>query len=238
MQLYPAIDLLGGQAVRLQQGDYARVTVYGDPVAFAKRWVAEGATHLHLVDLDGARDGRRVNGDVVRAIVDAAGVPCQLGGGLRTEEDIETVLSWGVTRAIVGTRALQSREWLDTTTHSFPGQIVLGIDAKNGMVATHGWLDVSKTTAIELAQSCQEFPLAAIVYTDISRDGMLQGVNVEAMQQMARAVTVPVIASGGFTSLADIENLLPTGVVGCILGKALYEGRVALREVVAMISGK
>src|SRR5947209_6995513 len=147
MQIFPAIDLRDGKCVRLKQGDYAQETVFGaDPAAMAQRWVADGATYLHIVDLDGARDGHPVNGKSIRAIVKAAGVPCQLGGGLRTEEDIKEALGWGVTRVIVGTKALQSPAWLTQMAQRFPGRIVLGIDAKGGKVATQGWLDVSEIT--------------------------------------------------------------------------------------------
>lgn len=239
MQIYPAIDLRDGKCVRLKQGDYAQETVFGaDPAAMAERWVAEGATYLHLVDLDGAKEGRPVNGRSIRAIVKASGVPCQLGGGLRTEDDIQQALSWGVTRVIVGTKALQSPAWLGQMTQRFPGRIVLGIDAKDGKVATQGWLDVSEIGALELARQCARPPLSAIIYTDISRDGMMQGANVSAMAEMAAAVPLPVIASGGVTTLDDVAKLQEKGLAGCIIGRALYEGQLNLREVVAQVSGK
>ena len=239
MQIYPAIDLRGGQCVRLRQGDYQQETVFGaDPAAMARQWVEQGATYLHLVDLDGAKAGRPVNEASVRAIVQAAGVPCQLGGGLRTEADIATALSWGVDRVIIGTKALQSPAWLAEMAGKFPGKIVLGIDARDGRVATQGWLDVSEMSALDLARSCAGLPLAALVYTDISRDGMLQGANVEAMAEMAAAVALPVIASGGVTTLDDVRRLKDRGIPGCIVGRALYEGRLTLAEILAMISGK
>src|SRR5262245_25582070 len=184
MQIDPAIDLRGGQCVRLRQGDYDQETVFGaDPAAMARRWVADGATFLHIVDLDGAKAGQPVNESSIRAIVQAAGVPCQLGGGLRTEEHISAALAWGVTRVIVGTKALQSPQWLEEMSRKFPERIVLGIDAKQGRVATQGWLEVSEVSAIDLAERFVRLPLAGIVYTDISRDGMLQGVNVAAMSE-------------------------------------------------------
>jgi phosphoribosylformimino-5-aminoimidazole carboxamide ribotide isomerase len=239
MQIYPAIDLRGGQCVRLKQGDYAQETVFGaDPAEMARRWVSEGATYLHIVDLDGARDGQPVNGAGIRAIVKASGVPCQLGGGLRTEEQIKEALGWGIARVIVGTKALQSPTWLTQMTQRFPGRIVLGIDAKEGKVATQGWLDVSEMAALDLARTCAKPPLSAIVYTDISRDGMMQGANVSAMAEMAAAVPLPVIASGGVTTLEDVKRLHENGLAGCIIGRALYEGQLSLREVVAQISGK
>ena len=232
MQIYPAIDLRGGQCVRLRQGDYNQETVFGaDPAAMAKRWVDDGATFLHLVDLDGAKEGKPINGPSVRAIVAAAGVPCQLGGGLRSEADISLALSWGVARVIIGTKALQSPTWLDDMAVKFPNQIVLGIDAKGGQVATHGWLDVSSTSALDLARRFEELPLAGLVYTDISRDGMMQGVNAPAMAEMAAASKLPIIASGGVTTLDDIEALANIPMAGCIVGRALYEGRLMLKEI-------
>jgi phosphoribosylformimino-5-aminoimidazole carboxamide ribotide isomerase len=236
MQIYPAIDLRGGKCVRLRQGDYAQETVFGDPAAMASRWVADGATYLHLVDLDGAKEGRPINGDSVRAIVHAAGIPCQLGGGLRTEADIREVLGWGVNRVIVGTKALTSPTWLDEMTAKFPQQIVLGIDAKNGLVATHGWLDVSTVSAIDLAKRFETLPLAGLVYTDIARDGMMQGVNAAAMTEMVHATTLPVIASGGVTTIDDIRILRGIPVAGVIVGRALYEGTVDLREITVAAS--
>jgi phosphoribosylformimino-5-aminoimidazole carboxamide ribotide isomerase len=227
--LLPAIDLRGGQCVRLQQGDYARETVFGaDPAAMAQRWVEQGAKFLHLVDLDGAKEGRPVNGPSVRAIVALAGVPCQLGGGIRSEADVEEALGWGVSRVILGTRALQDPVWCESVCRRFPGRIALGIDARDGLVATRGWLDTSTCTALDLARSCAEWPLAAIIYTDISRDGMLQGPNVEATAAIAAAVRVPVIASGGVTTLDDVARLAGCGLAGCIIGRALYEGRLDL----------
>ena len=236
MQIYPAIDLRGGQCVRLRQGDYAQETVFGDPAAMASRWVAEGATYLHLVDLDGAKEGRPINGPSVRAIVHAAGIPCQLGGGLRTEADIREVLGWGVDRVIIGTKALTSPTWLDEMTAKFPHQIVLGIDAKNGLVATHGWLDVSTVSAIDLAKRFEKLPLAGLVYTDIARDGMMQGVNAAAMTEMVHATKLPVIASGGVTTIEDIRLLRAIPVAGVIVGRALYEGTVDLREITVAAS--
>lgn len=239
MQIYPAIDLRDGKCVRLKQGDYAQETVFGaDPAAMAQRWVAEGATYLHLVDLDGAKDGRPVNVRAIRAICKAVNVPCQLGGGLRSEDDIKDALSLGVARVIVGTKALQSPKWLAQMTQQFPGRIVLGIDAKDGKVATKGWLDVSEMGALDLARQCARPLLSAIIYTDISRDGMMQGANVQAMAEMAAAVPLPVIASGGVTTMEDVKKLQDAGMAGCIIGRALYEGQLNLREVVAQVSGK
>jgi phosphoribosylformimino-5-aminoimidazole carboxamide ribotide isomerase len=215
----------------LRQGDYARETVFGDdPVAVARRWVAEGAAWLHLVDLDGARAGHPVNGDSVRRIVAGSGVSCQLGGGLRTEADIVEALGWGVARVILGTRALQEPAWFEAACRRFPGRVVLGLDARDGKVATDGWTAVSERSALDLARQCAGWPLAALVYTDISRDGMLAGPNLEPLSELVAAVPFPVIASGGVSTLEDIRRLLPLGVAGCIVGRALYEGRLNLPE--------
>ena len=236
MIIFPAIDVRGGQCVRLQQGDYGRETVFGaDPAAMAQRWVSEGAKYLHIVDLDGAKEGRPINGDSVQRIVQAGGVPCQFGGGLRTEADIILALSWGVERVVIGTRALKAPGWFEEMCGRFPGKIVLGIDARNGNVATDGWLEVSQIGAIELAQRFAHLPLAALVYTDISRDGMLQGANVEAMAQMAAAVQIPVIASGGITTAEDVQQLATSGLAGCIVGRALCEGKLNLAEIIALV---
>jgi phosphoribosylformimino-5-aminoimidazole carboxamide ribotide isomerase len=231
--IYPAIDLRGGRCVRLRQGDYNQETVFGDdPAEMARRWVGAGASWLHVVDLDGAKAGQPINGASVRRIVEAAGAPCQLGGGLRSEEHIGEALAWGVRRVVLGTRALQQPEWVEAMCRRFPGQVVLGIDAKQGRVATHGWGAVSDCTALELAGRCAGWPLAALVYTDISRDGMLEGPNFEATAELARAVPLPIIASGGVTSLDDVRRLAGLGVAGCIVGRALYEGRLDLAELI------
>ena len=235
MLILPAIDLRGGQCVRLRQGDYAQETVFGDdPAAMALRWVEQGATYLHLVDLDGARQGRPVNGESVRRIMEAARVPCQLGGGLRSEEHIAEVLGWGVERVILGTRAFQSPDWLEAVCRRFPGRVCLGIDARAGRVAVEGWQHVSERTALDLARQCAGWPLAAIVYTDISRDGMLKGPNVEATAELAAAVRVPVLASGGVTSLDDVARLARRGLHGCVIGRALYEGRLDLAAAITV----
>src|SRR5690349_1232839 len=195
----------------------------------ARRWVGQGAAYLHLVDLDGAREGRPVNGPSVRAIVAAAGVPCQLGGGLRDDGHVAEALGWGVERVILGTRALKDPSWLEALCRRHPGRVVLGIDARDGMVATEGWLEVSQTPALDFARRCGEWPLSALVYTDIGRDGMMAGPNRDALAEMARAVAIPVIASGGVTTVDDVRRLARLGLAGCIIGRALYEGRVDLR---------
>jgi phosphoribosylformimino-5-aminoimidazole carboxamide ribotide isomerase len=233
--ILPAIDLRGGQCVRLRQGDYAQETVFGDdPAALARRWVEQGATYLHLVDLDGARQGHPVNGDSVRRIVQASGVPCQLGGGMRSEEHIDEALAWGVERVIIGTRALLDPAWCEKTCRRFPGRICVGIDARQGRVAIQGWQRDSEQSAIDLALRCSAWPLAALIYTDISRDGMLDGPNVEATTELAAAVSVPLIASGGVTTLEDVARLARCGVAGCIIGRALYEGKLDLALAIAL----
>jgi phosphoribosylformimino-5-aminoimidazole carboxamide ribotide isomerase len=230
VQIYPAIDLRGGRCVRLRQGDYNQETIFGDdPAAMARRWVEAGATWLHLVDLDGAKEGRPINGESVRRIVEASGVPCQLGGGLRNDDHIIEALGWGVKRVILGTRALKDSAWLQKAISRFPQQIVLGIDAKQGQVATDGWLQVSNVSAIGSARKWIGWPLAAIVYTDISKDGMLEGPNFESLAEMAQAVPLPIIASGGVTSMEDVRRLAELKLAGCIIGRALYEGRIDLK---------
>jgi len=231
--ILPAIDLRAGRCVRLRQGDYNQETVFdADPVAAARRWVEQGATFLHLVDLDGAKVGHPVNGDIIRQIVQEAGVPCQLGGGLRDGDHVAEALAWGVRRVVIGTRALKDPAWFAALCANHPDRVVLGLDAKNGRVATEGWLEVSDLAAVELAQRHAGLPLAAIVYTDISRDGMLAGPNAEALAELAAHVRVPVIASGGVTTLDDIRTLKQLGLAGCIVGRALYEGRLNLAEII------
>jgi phosphoribosylformimino-5-aminoimidazole carboxamide ribotide isomerase len=233
MLILPAIDLRGGQCVRLRQGDYSQETVFGhDAAAVARDWVKQGARALHLVDLDGAREGRPVNVASIQAIVRAVDVPCQLGGGLRAQAQIEEVLSWGVQRAILGTRALKDADWFERIVRAFPERIILGLDARNGMVATNGWLEVDQTPALEVARRYAKLPLAALVYTDISKDGMLEGTNTEAMAELASVVKTPLIASGGVTNLNDVKKLARMGVAGCIIGRALYEGCIDLRSAI------
>jgi phosphoribosylformimino-5-aminoimidazole carboxamide ribotide isomerase len=231
MRIWPAIDLRGGKCVRLAQGDYRRETVYGDdPAAMARQWIAQGATCLHLVDLDGARDGSMANVQAVQQIVAAVDVPCQLGGGIRDEDTIARYLDLGLSRLVIGTRALKEPPWFRQVCQRFPGQLALGIDAKGGLVATDGWLHTSSTSAIELARQFAGLPLAAIVYTDIARDGMLQGPNLAAMAEMKAAAGVPVIASGGVTTVEDVAALARLGIEGCIIGRALYEGTLTLAD--------
>jgi phosphoribosylformimino-5-aminoimidazole carboxamide ribotide isomerase len=233
MQIWPAIDLRGGKCVRLMQGDYGRETVYGDdPAEMARRWVAQGAEYLHLVDLDGARDGYWANKDAVERILSAVSVPCELGGGIRDEVTIRTLLDVGLCRLVIGTKAVKEPDWFRKMCRKFPSRLAVGIDAKNGLVATDGWLKTSSMSAIELAKQYDTDPVAAVIYTDIAKDGMLEGPNLPAMAQMQQAVDLPVIASGGVTTADDVRNLVQTSVAGCIIGRALYEGKLTLKEAV------
>jgi phosphoribosylformimino-5-aminoimidazole carboxamide ribotide isomerase len=235
MQIWPAIDLRGGKCVRLQQGDYARETVFADdPVSMARQLVDGGAECLHLVDLDGAREGKPVNLDSIRAIVDAVEVPCELGGGIRDEAAMRSIIdNIGLARLVIGTQALRDPDWFRRMVAEFPGKLVLGIDARDGMVATDGWLKTSQTPAIDLARQFEGEPLAAIIYTDIARDGMMAGPNVAAMRAMREAVPLPVVASGGVSSAADVGALAAAAMAGCIIGRALYEGKLTLADALA-----
>lgn len=233
-EIWPAIDLRGGNCVRLRQGDYAQETVFGDdPAAVARRWESEGARQIHLVDLDGARDGLLVNGQAIRAIVSAVSVPCQLGGGVRNESTIRELLALGLSRLVVGTQALRQPDWFRGMCRAFPGRLALGIDARGGRVATQGWLEVSDVAATDLAREFAGEPIAAIIYTDIARDGMMAGPNLEAMQEMAGATEIPVLASGGVTVAEDVAHLASRGLAGCIVGRTLYEGRLTLAAALA-----
>ena len=231
MQIWPAIDLRGGNCVRLLQGDYNQETVFGtDPAAMARRWVSEGAEYLHLVDLDGARDGHSVNRDAIRSILAAVQIPCELGGGIRDEQTVTDMLSIGLSRLVVGTKALTDPLWFRDMCRKYPGKLAVGIDARDGRVATEGWLETSEVPATELARSLADEPIAAIIYTDIAKDGMMAGPNLQAMEEMRHAVDVPVVASGGVTTAADVENLARVRMAGCIIGRSLYEGKLTLAE--------
>ena len=234
MQIWPAIDLRGGKCVRLQQGDYNRETVYGeDPAKMAQRWVEEGADCLHLVDLDGAKDGSLKNREAIAAILRTVDIPCEVGGGIRDEAAIQELLDLGLSRLVIGTKALREPDWFAAMCRKFPEKLVLGIDAQEGMVATDGWLEVSTTSAIDLAKTYEHLPIAALIYTDIATDGMLAGPNVEAMRAMKQAVKLPVVASGGVTTVEDVQRLTQAGLDGAIVGRALYEGRLSVKEAVA-----
>src|SRR3954468_9766296 len=231
MQVIPAIDLRGGCRVRLRQGDYNQETVFGDdPAAMAAHWESEGATRIHLVDLDGAKAGRPVNVDAVAAILRRVKVPCQLGGGIRDESTIAAWLEAGLERVIVGTQALKDPAWFRTMAETYPGRLILGLDARDGHVATEGWLDVSTVVATALAEQFDDLPLAALIYTDIARDGMLAGPNLAATEALATRLKTPVLASGGVGTLEDLERLSALPIVACIVGRALYDGRFRFSE--------
>ena len=233
MEIWPAIDIRGGKCVRLRQGDYAQETIFGEnPVEMAKHWVSQGAMRLHLVDLDGAKSGDSVNFQIISNIVQETGVICEIGGGIRNEETIRNYLDAGLERLVIGTLAIKQQDWFKEMCQKFPGKLVLGLDAKNGFVATDGWLETSQTSAIDLAKQFDRLPIASIVYTDIATDGMMKGPNLEAMRQMQQSVDVDVIASGGVTTIADVQNLNKAGLAGCIIGRALYEKTISLPEAI------
>jgi phosphoribosylformimino-5-aminoimidazole carboxamide ribotide isomerase len=242
MQILPAIDIRGGRCVRLRQGDYNQETVFSDdPVEMAKRWADEGAERLHLVDLDGARAGEPVNLEVIEAIAKAVSIPCQLGGGLRSESALETILEkLGLERAIVGTQALKQPDWFREMTARFPGRIALGLDARDSKVATGGWLEVSQTPAIDLARSYAGLHLAALIYTNIANDGMMQGIDEATISDMVELTKLgfPVIASGGVSRLEDVRRLAETSrehpkLIGAIIGRAIYEGSLTVKDAIA-----
>jgi phosphoribosylformimino-5-aminoimidazole carboxamide ribotide isomerase len=235
MIILPAIDLRGGRCVRLRQGRYDQETVFDDdPVAVARRFEEAGARWLHVVDLDGARSGSPENLDKVAAVVEAVGMKVELGGGIRSTETVRTVLSLGLARVIVGTRAVREPGWLREIAAEFPGRVALGLDARDGRVAVEGWQRGTRRTAADILAEVHDVPLAAIVYTDIAQDGMMSGPNVEATAELARVSTVPVIASGGVTTVEDIGRLRRAGRIrGAIVGRALYEGTLTLEAALA-----
>ncbi len=239
MILFPAIDLKGGECVRLVHGEMNSATVFNtDPAAQARNFEEQGFEYLHVVDLDGAFAGRPINADAVENILKAVKMPVQLGGGIRNMQTVEGWLSKGVRRVIIGTAAVKDPDFVREACRLYPGRVAVGIDAKNGMVATEGWAAVSTMTASELGRRFENAGVAAIVYTDISRDGALQGLNVEATLELAHAVNIPVIASGGLASIADIQRLLQPDcarLAGAISGRALYDGRIDPTEALAMI---
>ena len=242
MILFPAIDLKDGQCVRLKLGDMAQATVFNDnPAAQAKSFEQQGFEWLHLVDLNGAFEGRPVNGKAVEAILKAISIPVQLGGGIRDLATIEHWLSRGITRVILGTLALRSPKIVIEACKKFPGKIVVGIDAKAGRVAVEGWGESSSLTTVELAQCFEDAGVAAIVFTDIDRDGILKGINFEKTLELANSVNIPVIASGGLASIKDVQRLLEPDCAileGAISGRAIYDGRLNSAEALALINSR
>ncbi len=235
MLLIPAIDLKDGKCVRLRQGRMEDSTVFSDdPVAMAGRWVKAGARRLHLVDLNGAFDGKPVNGDVIRAIAEAyPDVPIQVGGGIRDEETVEGYLDAGVQYVIIGTKAVSAPHFINDLCMEYPGHVIVGLDAKEGKVAIDGWSKLSKHDVVDLAKKFEDDGVEAIIYTDIGRDGMMTGVNVDATVKLARSISIPVIASGGITNLDDVRSLCQVtgeGITGAITGRAIYEGSLDFAE--------
>lgn len=236
--VFPAIDLKGGKVVRLAEGDMDRATVYGDdPAAQAMKFAESGAQHLHMVDLDGAFAGQSVNGDAVRAVVETFPGHVQLGGGIRSREAIEAWFDLGVARVVIGTAALKDPDLVRGAARDFPGGVVVAVDAKDGMVATAGWADVSDVSVVDMARRFEDAGVASLLFTDVGRDGLLKGVNIEATVDLARATDLPVIASGGVAGIADIHVLAlhaKDGIEGVITGRALYDGRLDLAAAISV----
>jgi phosphoribosylformimino-5-aminoimidazole carboxamide ribotide isomerase len=241
MLIIPAIDIKDGRCVRLFQGEMDKETVYFDkPVDAAKHWVEQGATLIHVVDLNGAVEGRSVHAREVEAICTQTSLSVELGGGLRSMEAVKAAFDLGVFRAVIGTAAYDNPEFLRTLCKNFPGRIVVGIDARGGKVAVKGWKETTAMDAVKLAKRCEADGASRIIYTDISRDGTREGVNIEETRKLVRSVQIPIIASGGVATLDDIRRLLPLredGVEGVIVGRALYTGAAELREMIALASG-
>ena len=237
MLIIPAIDLKDGRCVRLQQGDMSTATVFGDdPVAMARHWAAQGARRLHVVDLNGAVAGRPKNEKVIREMIKAVGdaLPIQLGGGIRDLDTIESYIDAGVTYVVIGTAAVKNPGFLSDASYAFPGHIIAGLDAKDGKVAVEGWSKMTGHDVVDLAKKYEEYGIEALVYTDIGRDGMMSGINIEATFKLAQAIKIPLIASGGLNSIKDVEavcqKLVPEGVIGAITGRALYEGKIDFKK--------
>lgn len=232
MIIYPAIDLKDKSCVRLTQGAYDKMTVYEkDPVKVAKRWEDMGAEILHMVDLDGAKNGDRINQSVVKDIIENINIPIQLGGGIRDTEGVETLLDLGVSQVIIGTVAVKNPAWVKEMIEKYGDRIIVSIDALNGLLATNGWQSVSDVKAIDFIKKLKSYGLRRIVYTDIEKDGMLIGPNFEIYEELAKEVDIEVIASGGVTTLEDIKRLKSMNMYGAIVGKALYDGKLDLEEV-------
>jgi len=237
--LFPAIDLKNGQCVRLEQGDMARATVFNlDPSAQARAFAAQGFEYLHVVDLDGAFAGKPVNAQAVEAMLKAITMPVQLGGGIRDLATVEAWLSKGVARVIIGTAAVRDPELVKSAAKQFPGRVAVGLDARDGKVAVQGWAETSEVTALEIARRFEDAGVAAIIFTDIARDGLLKGLNLDATIALAESISIPVIASGGFASIEDVKALLTPRakkLAGAIAGRALYDGRLDAAAALALI---
>lgn len=232
MIIFPAIDILDGQCVRLIQGDYNQEKVYSDaPAEMAKEWEEKGASYIHIVDLNGAKTGDSINKDVINHIAQSTTIPVQVGGGIRSLETIQGYLENGVSRVIIGTAAITDREFLKEAIQQYGERIVVSLDARDGFIATDGWTDTSDTKALDLVQELESLGLQTIVYTDIAKDGMLEGPNIIEQREIHQATTMQVIASGGITTTADIQALAEEKLYGAIIGKALYDGKLSLESV-------
>lgn len=233
MYVIPAIDLMDGKCVRLIQGEYHRqITYQDDPMVQAKEFIASGSEWLHIIDLDGAKVGRPVNTSVISEIASPGQLKIEVGGGLRDEVSVKGLLDAGVERVIIGTKAVRDFEWFSQLATKFEGRIVLGLDARGSKVATHGWTKSSPQTLLEFAKEASKLPLAAIIYTDISKDGMLAGPNLERTKTLVEAIDTPVIAAGGVKEVSDVEKLKELGVEAAIIGRALYEGTLDLADAI------
>ena len=239
MIIIPAVDIKNGKCVRLLQGRMEDETVFSDdPAAMAQKWAKLGAKLIHVVDLDGAFEKRPQNIDAVKAIIAQVDTPIQLGGGIRNEQTVQKLLEMGVSRVIIGTEAIKNPQWVMQTAKHFPDQVVVGIDARNGRVAIEGWTETTHTQAVDLAKRFEDCSVAAINFTDIYRDGMQTGPNIEDTRRLAEAISIPVVASGGVSTIQDIQNLLPletVGVMGVITGKALYSGTLDFKQALSLV---
>ncbi len=234
MDILPAIDLIDGQCVRLVQGQYDKqITYKDDPAAQARDFAEAGSTWLHIVDLDGAKAGRPVNTNSIKAIIDAdVPLKIEVGGGIRDEAAITELLEIGVERVIIGTRAINDFPWFSQMAEKYPKRLVLGLDARGSKLAVEGWLTDGELNIVDFAKNADNLPMAAIIYTDISKDGMLAGPNLERTKQLVEAVSTPVVAAGGVTSIDDVKNLINTGVAGAVIGRTLYEGNLDLKDAI------
>lgn len=242
MIIIPAIDLKDGVCVRLEQGDFTKETVYSsNPLSVAEKWIKDGAERLHLVDLDGAKAGSPVQKELVIKIAQAVKIPVEIGGGIRDEETVSFYLDHGVEWVILGSMAVSNPQMVAAVCRKYPGRIILGVDAREGMVATDGWLKTSSIAAVELVQQAVDWGIREVIYTDIARDGMLSGPNISALEKITTVSGIKVIASGGISSLADLmllKTLEPRGLIGAIIGKALYSGKLELKKAISLLEGR
>jgi len=236
MKLFPAIDIKDKNAVRLSQGDFNKQTIYStNPLEIAKQWQAAGSEWLHMVDLDGAKEGMSINAEITREIISQTDLKIQLGGGIRTAQDVENWINAGLDRVIIGSAAVGNLDFVTELVSSYGEKICIGVDAKNGKVATHGWLTDSGVDSFEFCRQLEEIGVKTVVYTDIAKDGMMQGPNFEAYERLVKETNIQIIASGGVSNLKDLERLSEIGVYGTILGKSLYEGAFTLEEAIACL---